>query len=942
MRYYKFALKTNSEEIKTIIKQNNLRNEIGYYDTEVGALNGYMVKKIENNVTFLCYREENDMLFCQFSFDEQKMEYGDTYEGILKIIRKPFGNIPVAVSPQEITSLEYGENIREGRRKDHISYSQRIVDTAHLYLFNYDTIDSKDKNFEYNERIISSERIDCHGMYDDKFRRELSNIENHVNNFDYSGNMVHYVISSKSNAVAEDMTEVLMQRLLAARRLSSRRMGIFTDIRERLYKGNNFFEDLINSNAGGVMVINLTELFGTNVSHYVSTSEYILKILKKYHNKCLFIFTYNMDNPGFAYQILPHLGKYVIPVTLNEGKGDRKAAVSYMKKLIESSELAEYSSQAGEYMKNYPGDSFSQTDVIEAFDKFESCLNKNVFKAYDLDLDGSFYMARDEEKETSYNKLKNLIGLDIVKKEVDTIIAADTVEKARKKKSNLYQTKSMHMVFAGNPGSAKTTVARLFAGIAKEKGILKSGAFVQCEGNNLSPEEVRDAFTAAKGGVLFIDEAYAIPYNGAITALLQGMENYRDEVIVIVAGYSDNMKGFMDRNVGLKSRIPYWIEFPDYTPSELLTILEYMAREQGFTLTEEAKAEALYIFEKAVYIDDFGNGRYARNLFEKATEKQAVRLLTAGKSADKISEKKLFTLIKEDIVMPGDGTKKERPKGTAQKELQNMVGLDSVKEVIHKAIANYKFNRMCLDRGMNRKKASLHMVFTGNPGTSKTTVARLFAEILKDEKVLPTGNFLETGRADLVSPIANLTPVLVQEKFREARGGVLFIDEAYSLCDNCRNGAGDEAINTIVQEMENHRDDVIVIFAGYPEPMKEFLDRNPGMSSRIAFKVHFEDYSVDELYEITKLMVSKKGMKITEQALDKLRKIYVKVDKKEDFGNGRFVRKVLEEVEMNLANRLLDKDESLITDEILTTLEECDIPDNIDEPATSFKLGFAS
>jgi SpoVK/Ycf46/Vps4 family AAA+-type ATPase len=182
------------------------------------------------------------------------------------------------------------------------------------------------------------------------------------------------------------------------------------------------------------------------------------------------------------------------------------------------------------------------------------------------------------------------------------------------------------------------------------------------------------------------------------------------------------------------------------------------------------------------------------------------------------------------------------------------------------------------------------------------------------------------GRADLIGQSVGSTAPIVKKKFKEAKGGVLFIDEAYSLCDGYKAGYGDEAINTIVQEMENHRDDVIVIFAGYPEPMKEFLERNPGMQSRIAFQVEFADYDTDELCEITGLMAARKQMKITDAALDKLRDIYESVRHENDYGNGRFVRKMLEEAEMNLAERLADMSESELTDELISTIEECDIP----------------
>ena len=220
-------------------------------------------------------------------------------------------------------------------------------------------------------------------------------------------------------------------------------------------------------------------------------------------------------------------------------------------------------------------------------------------------------------------------------------------------------------------------------------------------------------------------------------------------------------------------------------------------------------------------------------------------------------------------------------------------------------------------------------------------MARLFAEILKDEKVLSTGNFVEVGRADLVGEFVGETAPLVKKRFKEAMGGILFIDEAYSLCDGYENGFGDEAITTIVQEMENNRDNVIVVFAGYPHQMKQFLSRNPGLSSRIAFHINFEDYTVEELIDITKLMVSKKQMFITDEAMDKLKKHYESVSYSNDFGNGRFARKLLEEAEMNLAERLLQFDESEITEQLLTSIEECDIPEvETRKPEKKNPIGF--
>lgn len=528
--------------------------------------------------------------------------------------------------------------------------------------------------------------------------------------------------------------------------------------------------------------------------------------------------------------------------------------------------------------------------------------------------------------------LDKMIGLKLVKDQIKSIIATDIVERERRKcKGNEYKSSTMHMVFGGNPGTAKTTVAKLFAGIAKEKGILKSGAFVERGGMDLDGmgcvTKIREAFVAAKGGVLFIDEAYSLKSDTAVTILLQEMENQRDNVIVILAGYDERMQQFMEINEGLKSRIPHWIEFPDYDVDELTDIFRMMIQERGFNVTDDAVREAHYIFEKVRNVDNFGNGRYVRNLIERAIQNQSVRLLADKENADDIKKKELFLITQDDISTLEEGLKNERAAGTARKELEEMIGLSKVKEVIRKVIANYKLNKLCLEKGIARERASLHMVFTGNPGTAKTTVARLFAEILKDEKVLPTGTFVEAGRADLVGDHVGSTAKLVKKKFKEAQGGVLFIDEAYSLCDSYKDGFGDEAINTIVQEMENHRKDVIVIFAGYPKPMQQFLDRNPGMLSRIAFQIEFEDYSIDELCDITKLMLSRKQMIITDSAMEKLRKNYENVRESSDYGNGRFVRNILEEAEMNLAERILQLRENDITTQLITTIDDIDIPE---------------
>ena len=254
-----------------------------------------------------------------------------------------------------------------------------------------------------------------------------------------------------------------------------------------------------------------------------------------------------------------------------------------------------------------------------------------------------------------------------------------------------------------------------------------------------------------------------------------------------------------------------------------------------------------------------------------------------------------------------------------------MIGLKDAKAVIKKALAYYKIQKIYKDKGIKQDRPAMHMVFTGSPGTAKTSVARLFARIMKENGLLASGKMIEVGRSDLVGKYVGWTAAIVKEKFQAAKGGVLFIDEAYSLVEAREGLYGDEAINTIVQEMENRRDEVVVIFAGYTDEMERFLEKNPGLRSRIAFHVPFADYDTDELCEIAKLIGKTKGVELTERALDKLSTVFEVAKTQPDFGNGRYVRNVIELSKMNQAYRITSLEPEKITEKILTTIEEEDI-----------------
>lgn len=354
-------------------------------------------------------------------------------------------------------------------------------------------------------------------------------------------------------------------------------------------------------------------------------------------------------------------------------------------------------------------------------------------------------------------------------------------------------------------------------------------------------------------------------------------------------------------------------------------------------VSDERAASFLKMLAKENHI------RTDKNLFSKIKEGKGYLAPDLHMIFDEWYNQKLKTSVYpqyKDISVAKREVIKAAPKGNAYDELQEMIGLSEAKSVIQKALNYYKMQKLYEEKGFKRDSPAMHMVFSGNPGTAKTTTARLFARIMKDNGLLSKGQLIEVGRGDLVGKYVGWTAQTVQAKFKAAIGGVLFIDEAYSLVDEHSGSFGDEAINTIVQEMENHREDVVVIFAGYPDKMEYFIQKNPGLRSRIAFHVPFADYSAEELCEIAALIGKGKGVSFDNEAMEKLKNIFESASKESDFGNGRYVRNILEQAKMNQASRLLELDFEKITSDEISTIKAVDIVISESETPQKQKIGF--
>lgn len=280
------------------------------------------------------------------------------------------------------------------------------------------------------------------------------------------------------------------------------------------------------------------------------------------------------------------------------------------------------------------------------------------------------------------------------------------------------------------------------------------------------------------------------------------------------------------------------------------------------------------------------------------TDEELYQIRNLGrKSADQVREK-----IEEFRLRPI--RRKDMPeKKDYGAMLDGLIGLSSVKAQVRRIRAMARMNRDMQEKGMEPLPISLHMGFLGNPGTAKTTAARIMAGILYEAGFLQSDQILEVGRGDLIGKYEGQTAQKVQQVFSYAEGRLLFIDEAYSLLEHWEGAYGDEAINTIVQEMENRRNSTVVVFAGYPEEMEDFFQRNPGLKSRVPYMIRFDDYGPEELLAITRQEAEKRGFGLSEDAEGRIREICSSFMKDKGFGNGRFCRNLVENALLSYAER---------------------------------------
>jgi SpoVK/Ycf46/Vps4 family AAA+-type ATPase len=521
--------------------------------------------------------------------------------------------------------------------------------------------------------------------------------------------------------------------------------------------------------------------------------------------------------------------------------------------------------------------------------------------------------------EEAKQALEDLIGLETVKTQINDISTYLQFIKIRKDKGfDESQMMNLNAVFMGNPGTGKTTVANLLGQIYWSLDLLSHGKVHEVGRADLVGEyigqtapKVKKAIEKARGGVLFIDEAYALTNRGddgkdfgkeVIEVLLTELSGGKGDLAIVCAGYPAEMSLFLNSNPGLASRMSNVIQFPDYLPNELMEISTFASKKRDVILSEEGEK---YLHKKVVELyrnreKTFGNARLINGIIEESKQNMALRLMQNEEGIAELTNDELSTIDLQDIkkvFTKGLNRKATIPVDEALLEdaltqLHDLIGLDSVKKEVEEMA---KLARYYREIGKDVRKAfSLHTVFKGNPGTGKTTIARLIVQIYKGLGILERGHLVEVDRKDLVAAYSGQTAIKTDKMIEEAMGGGLFIDEAYSLT-NSNDAYGKEAIETLLKQMEDKRGDFMVIVAGYPKEMDTFLEANPGLLSRFDKQFIFEDYNTPQLFEIAETLVEEEDLEFDDAAKIHIIKYIDKLVKTKHkyFGNARTIRKIV-------------------------------------------------
>ncbi|POM70146.1 CbxX/CfqX domain containing hypothetical protein, partial [Phytophthora palmivora] len=453
-------------------------------------------------------------------------------------------------------------------------------------------------------------------------------------------------------------------------------------------------------------------------------------------------------------------------------------------------------------------------------------------------------------------------------------------------------------------------------------GVLATTKLVETSGLDLTAQyvgqtktKVTEKLDEAKGGLLFIDEAYELGKGTfgeeAMTTLVASMTNPSYVgMVIIIAGYPKDMDQMLDRNVGLKSRFTRFIDFPDWEAQDAVVFLSEKAEAENFEVESEAMLSLQQTFVELKKLSNFGNGRDAVRVWKELLQCRAQRVVDEPEvertitesDADKAGESVLAA--RRGGGVPGKGVAADEDPMKLLDELYRM-------DEIRSQLSRLQVEMAVAEREGSTRPEIGHFVFRGSPGTGKTTVARVMAQILHAMSALGTTKLVETSGLGLTGEYLGQTKMRVTEKLDEAKGGLLFIDEAYELG---KGKFGEEAMTTLVAAMTDPSyAGMVIVIAGYPKDMDVMLNRNAGLKSRFTRFIDFPDWEAEDGLAFLQAKAKKEDIMLSRRTETVLQQIFVELKKLEGFGNGRDAVRVWKEVLQCRAQRVFDAPEEVRT-----------------------------
>jgi len=550
-----------------------------------------------------------------------------------------------------------------------------------------------------------------------------------------------------------------------------------------------------------------------------------------------------------------------------------------------------------------------------------------------------------------YEEFNNYVGLKNLKQSLkDFITYLNFINERKKSGVETEESISANCIFLGNPGTGKTSIARLLGKFFKAIGLLENGHVIEVDRADLIGEYIGETaqktdkvINQALGGILFIDEAYSLKKENcgqdfgqeAIDIILKRMEDYKGKFFVIAAGYPALMQNFLESNPGLKSRFTHYFSFDDYTAEELTSIYKLFSAKDKYIVEKEAEQ---FISERLETIctnanDSFGNARYVRNLFNETKVELSKRYQSLEENEKDFSA--LNTLRKEDvqsafIILENRNNHTKVREDKVDKyisEVNNLVGLDDVKILFNKIFASIKVDKLKKERSITSTHKNFNSFFISEHGSGASTIARLYAKSLKESDRLTRGQIVEIDGSTFYGLDKLDAYLMIDELFKKLLGNVILVNDVTATLQ-CNNDFSDSLLQYFLKKLYLISDDVVAILSGTKEEMEALINNFPVLGNQFPNIFYFEPYSTRQLLEIALNISQKNNYQLDEGAWQQMLELIVELKKetRKNFYNARTIKELINKAISYQEDRILtikdinESDLMMITYEDLTAL----------------------